>query len=195
MSENIVKISGKIVGINDTGNKVEVTVKTNSKTWKGELINEYPIVLFIRENINEARKFNVYDQVYIEGKMNTRAILTDEGRKYTQNILGTSITGRLDTIADEMINDVVLEGVVKNIYAPNDSVSVIRVGIEDEETGVISDYPTVVGYGNAAKYFKNQINLEDRVRIEAILQTPKGKNKEKPNIFSESIVCKNIAVL
>lgn len=193
MSTNKIKISGKIVSIRDTGKKVEVTIKTTSKTIKGEYIKEYPIVVFKGDVADVVRRdFKMYDHVYIEGYVLTKAILTDEGRVYIQNLCGSSIEAKLVTNGDDFINEVEFKGIVNNINCPNNKVSVVRLEIEANEDVGAKIYPKVVGFGNAAEFIKNQVKENDVVYIKGYMQTNHGDKKNK-NYFNESFIIREMA--
>lgn len=194
MSTNLIKISGKIKGINFVGRRAEVTIETTTKTINGQFKRENPIIVFGGPMKDKLKEFNVYDRVYVEAEVATKAYLENDKRKYTQKLYGNLIEARMDTNGDDLINLVELEGVVTSIYCPNNKVSVIRLGLDQKGNGKLSNFPNIVGYGNAAEFIKNQIKENNVIRIKGVVQTPKNKNISNHET-QESLVVNEIQII
>ena len=194
MSTNLIKISGKIKGINFVGRRAEVTIETTTKTMSGQFKRENPVIVFGGAMKDKLKEFNVYDRVYVEAEVATKAYLENDKRKYTQKLYGNLIEARMNTNGDDLINSVELEGIVTSTYCPNNKVSVVRLGIDSKGNGKLTNFPNVVGYGNAAEFIKNQVKENTVIKIKGVVQTPKNKNISNHEI-QESLVVNEIEIL
>lgn len=194
MQNNEVKIAGTIVKIDDNGKKIDVTLKTNSQKWSGELINEFPRIRFTGADLETVRKFHVYDRVAIKGHISTVLYNTDDGKKSSaQNIIGDKIVARMETNADKRLNEVKINGVIKSIHHPENSKSMfasITIGVESED-GKIRTYPKVMAFGNLADFAINQLSVNDYVSVTGYIQSNKDRNA--PNRAPFIIVCRDLS--
>lgn len=192
MSKNKVYLSGKIVNIKDNGKVIVTTIKS-TRIVRGEMIAEFPNVVWYKKNNEQIKTFNKWDRIYIEGRIATKIKVIDGQKIYYQNIVGEKIKSWAN-MDDNMINTVEIEGTVQNVYSPNARVSALRVEIKDDDSG-FKCFPNLVSYGNAAELVRNQIKVGDKVSVTATIEASGEKTNRANKHPRESIVCKIVSVI
>ena len=184
MERNIVKLSGKVVSIRKAKTATIITICTTS-IYKGKVIPNFPRVIW-RLDDERLENIQLHDKVFVTGELRGIKKYNEDGTAtYPQSIYGISITPG-SSMTDEQENEVVLSGIVTNVYAPSNKISYCNVKVSTEAGR--DTYVLIRSYGNVADFVKNQVQKDDNVTITGRIQTTKYNDDNDKVKFDEYIV-------